>query len=264
MADKHQLEVIERFPEGDAQQSPILFIHGAWHGAWCWDKFFLPYFARQGFHVKALSLRGHGNSSGKERLRTSRIADYVKDVSDVVNTFGTPPVLVGHSMGGLVVQKYLESDSIPQIPKAVLLASVPPHGVWKTTLSILTKHPLVFLKVNLTLSLFPIVSTIERSKEMFFSKDMPVEQLETHFSKLQDESYLGFLDMLAFSLPKPHKITTPILVLGAEQDTVFSVGDIHSTAQAYQTQAKMFDNMAHDMMLEKDWQEVADYIIENI
>ncbi len=264
MSEIQPLEVIERQPEGDAQPMPILFVHGAWHGAWCWDEFFLPYFAEKGFHVKALSLRGHGNSPGRDRLRTTRIADYVSDVQTVVDSFSTPPLLVGHSMGGMIVQKYLESSSNTPVPKAVLLAAVPPHGVWKTTLGILAHHPLVFLRVNATMKLFPIVSSVKRAHESFFSSDMPADQVQSYFSRLQDESYLAFMDMLAFNLPKPGKIKTPVFVLGAENDTIFSVSDVEATARAYQTDPKFFKNMAHDMMLEKDWQDVADYIIEII
>ena len=54
-----KLETITRIPENQTHQTPLLFIHGMWHGAWCWDEFFLPFFAGHGFHVTALSLRGH-------------------------------------------------------------------------------------------------------------------------------------------------------------------------------------------------------------
>ena len=81
---------------------------------------------------------------------------------------------------------------------------------------------------------------------------------------MQDESYLGFWDMLIFRLPSPKKVSTPMIVLGAEKDTIFSVKEIQSTAKAYGTEAVIFENMAHDMMLEKKWKSVADYIIASL
>jgi hypothetical protein len=42
---KMPLEIITCHPETDPHPTPVLFVHGAWHGAWCWEKFFLPYFA---------------------------------------------------------------------------------------------------------------------------------------------------------------------------------------------------------------------------
>jgi alpha-beta hydrolase superfamily lysophospholipase len=264
MTEIQDIEIIEKHPEGEQQTTPILFVHGAWHGAWCWEEFFLPYFSSKGYHVKALSLRGHGNSAGGERLRTTRVSEYVEDVANAVNSFSSPPILVGHSMGGLIVQKYLESNSIPAIPRAILLAPVPPHGVWKTTLGILMRHPLVFLQVNLTMKLFPIVSTLARTQESFFSPDMPKDQLEKYFSEMQNESFLAFMDMLFLDLPRPKRIKTPMTVLCAENDTIFSLRDNEATARAYGTTLKMFKNMAHDMMLEKEWQQVADHIMEII
>ncbi|MFN8449918.1 MAG: hypothetical protein U0521_15360 [Anaerolineae bacterium] len=41
-----RLEVVSHIPETPARQTPILFLHGAWHAAWCWEDYFLPYFAQ--------------------------------------------------------------------------------------------------------------------------------------------------------------------------------------------------------------------------
>jgi hypothetical protein len=43
-----ELEVISRQPERRRFKTPLLFVHGAWHGAWCWEEKFLPYFADRG------------------------------------------------------------------------------------------------------------------------------------------------------------------------------------------------------------------------
>ena len=253
------LEVISKEPEAGKRPAPLLFVHGAWHGAWCWEEYFLPYFASHGYSAHALSLRGHGRSPGRERLRWTRIGDYVDDVARVAQTLDAPPVVIGHSMGGLVVQKYLE---IHRAPAGVLLAAVPPAGALRTTLSIALRHPWAFLKANLSLSLHPIIGMPKLAREAFFSETMPPEQLDRHFHRLQDESYLAFLDMLFFNLPKPEKVETNLLVLGAEKDTIFTPYEIEATAKAYRAAPEIWADMAHDMMLEDAWQSVADRIIE--
>jgi pimeloyl-ACP methyl ester carboxylesterase len=250
-----QLELISRQPEANVRPIPLLFVHGAWHSAWCWDEHFLPYFTRHGYACHALSLRGHGASEGRSRLRWARIADYAADVAQVAVQLPTPPVLIGHSMGGLVVQKYLETRSAPA---AVLLASVPPGGVLRITLQIARQHTFVFLRANLTMSLFPIIGSPALAREAFFSTEALAQ---TYFARLQDESYLAFLDMLALNLPRPARVKTPLLVLGAADDTIFSVAEVQATARAYSTQAEIFPDMAHDMMLESGWQPVADRIL---
>ncbi|HIE17880.1 MAG TPA: alpha/beta hydrolase [Dehalococcoidia bacterium] len=253
-----QLEVLTTKPPAEARLTPVLFIHGAWHGAWCWSEHFLPYFAQRNYICHALSLRAHGNSEDRKRLRWARLADYVADVDQVVSQLEKPPVLVGHSMGGLIVQKYLETH---KMPAAVLLAPAPPTGVLPTTLRILRRHPLAFVKANLTLSLYPIIGSPGLTREAFFSEDMPQELVDSYFARMQDESYLAFLGMLGLELPRLKKVETPLLVLGAAKDTMFYPSEVEATAHAYNTRAEIFPNMAHDMMLEAGWQSVADRII---
>ena len=252
------LEVLSHMPTAAAHSTPILFVHGAWHGAWCWQEYFLPYFAQHGYGAHALSFRGHGNSPGRERLRWTSIADYVTDLARVAQRLPKPPILIGHSMGGLVVQKYLEQHSAPA---AVLMASVPPSGVISTVLETIAHRPLVFLKANLSLSLYPIIGTPKLARDLLFSSSLPDDRFKRHFSQLQDEAYRAFLDMLFLNLPRPQKVKLQPLVLGAEKDAIFSSEKIKATAHAYGTRAEIFPNMAHDMMLENGWQEVADRIL---
>lgn len=251
-------EIISKQPRIKKFATPLIFIHGAWHAAWCWDAHFLDYFSKRGFLTYAFSLRGHGKSEGREKLRWARISEYVSDLTSIVSTISNPPILIGHSMGGLVAQKYLEKHSAVA---AVLLASVPPAGVLATTIRIALRHPIEFMKVNLTLSLYPLISTPDLAQEAFFSSNIAREKVERYCKFLQDESYLGFLDMLIMDLPRPEKVRTPMLVLGAEKDKLFYKNEIEATARAYKTNAEIIPNIAHDMMLEDGWEKVADRIL---
>jgi alpha-beta hydrolase superfamily lysophospholipase len=256
---KPQLEILTQKPNATSKQSPLLFVHGMWHGAWCWEKYFLPYFAKNGYAAYAMSLRGHGKSEGRDKLRWTSLADYVTDVETVVEQIGTPPVLVGHSMGGMIVQKYLEKH---QIPATVLLASGPPRGLLLATLRVAKQRPLDFIKVNLTLSLYPVIGTPENCQKFLFSDDIGKEQLMEHFGQMQDEAYRAYLDMILFNLPRPKLVNTQMLVLGAANDQAIALKEVHATAKAYGVDAEIFSGMAHDMMLETEWQKVADRIID--
>lgn len=254
-----RLEVIEKIPEGDSLKTPVLFVHGAWHGAWCWDEYFLPYFAEQGYPAYALSVRGHGLSEKQGKSNSFRISDYVSDVAEVAAQLPNPPVLVGHSMGGLIVQKYLEKYSAPA---AILMASLPVGGLAGSAVRMAINHPWLFLKANLTANMNFFISSTDLVRDSFFPEDMDKEVQKKYFSLLQAESYLAFLDMILLNLPRPDRITTPLLVLGAAKDRMISPKEVERTARAYHAQSKIFDNMAHDMMLEKGWQTVADTIID--
>ena len=76
------------------------------------------------------------------------------------------------------------------------------------------------------------------------------------------EEYIGrlTLDTVLLDLPKPNRVKTPLLVLGAECDGCFTMKEVHATARAYRTEAEIFPGMGHDMMLEPGWREVAERI----
>lgn len=253
-----KLEMIAKLPVESRHPTPLLFIHGMLHGAWCWDVHFLDYFAQHGFAAHAVNLRGHGNSEGRENLRRTRIAGYVEDVGSAIRQLPSPPVLIGHSMGGFVIQKYLEDCSVPG---AVLLSSPPPVGLWATALRIARRRPFVFTKVNLTLSLLPVIATPELAREAFFSADLPDDELRAYWQRMQDESYMAFLDMVALDLPHPAKVKTPLFILGAARDNMLRPSEIEATARAYHTQCEIVPDVAHNSMLELRWQTVAERIL---
>lgn len=253
-----KLEIISKHPVESRHPTPLLFVHGMMHGAWCWDVHFLDYFARQGFAAHAVNLRGHGGSEGRDKLWRTRIADYVDDVANAAGQLPRPPVLIGHSMGGFVIQKYLEDH---HAPGAVLLSSPPPVGLWRTALKIARRRPFLFAKVNLSLSLLPVIATPELAREAFFSADFPDEELRGYWRLMQDESYMAFLDMVALDLPRPVKVKTPLLILGAARDNMLGARDLEATARAYHTRFEIISEVAHNSMLERRWQTVAERIL---
>ena len=252
-----QLEVIRHEPKSTPKATPVLFVHGAWHGAWCWDEHFLPYFAEQGYLSVALSLRGHAGSEGN--WRWASWANYVADVAQVAQEFDRPPVIIGHSMGGYIVQKYLEKHPASG---AVLMASIPVSGSLPFLLRYFLKRPLAYLRYTLTFC-GHFWFQPEHARSAFFSDDLPDDALNRYFDQLQGESFRIALETAGFVLPKPDRVPKdiPLVVVSATHDQVFTVREQEKTAQAYGTEAKFYD-MAHDMMLESNWKEVADFILE--
>lgn len=235
----------------------MVLLHGAWHGAWCWENF-LPFFAEQGYEVHAISLRGHGNSEGREQIRWFSVRDYVADLSSVVDSLDTLPVLIAHSMGGYVAQKYLESHILPA---SVFLATIPTVGILPMLLRMLRRHPGSTLKALLLMNPWYFVYTPSLAKDYLFSDDFPDDRFRDYFPRIQPESFRMALEAAFLDLPHPRKVRTPLLVLGAEKDRVFSPAEQHRTARAYKTEAHIYRDMAHDMMLEQRWGSVAEKIL---
>jgi pimeloyl-ACP methyl ester carboxylesterase len=252
------LELIQKGSSSESHPAPLLFVHGAWHGAWCWDEHFLDFFAERGYACYAPSLRGHGASAGRDRLRRTGIQDYVRDVAQTAAELPTKPVLVGHSMGGFVVQKYLEHHTAAG---AILVAPIPPSGCRRVTLHIARHHTVPFVKAMATLRLAPVVATPDLVRDLFFSESTPDKQVNTCQQRVQDESYRAFLDMLVLNRVRTRYVNrVPMLVLGAEYDALVPPRQIRRTAAVYGAEEQIIPGVGHDVMLEPGWQVVAEGI----
>lgn len=250
------LEVLSCEPRERRHEAPLLFVHGAFAGAWVWDEHFLPWFAEQGYSAHALSLRGHGASEGHERIDWHSVHDYVEDLARVIEDLAAAPVLVGHSMGGFVVQKYLERHAVPA---AVLMCSVPPQGLVAAQFSLLFEKPGLMMEINRLLGGGNVALDVLR--EALFAQEVSDETLRRYYRMMQPESQRAIWDMSVFSLPNLNAMARPpLLVLGAEKDVLMPAFLVQSTARTYGVPDRIFRGMGHGLMLEKDWLHVAETI----
>lgn len=236
-------------------------MHGACHAAWMWEDNFAPWFAQNGFDVYAMSLRNHGSSDSVANLKNIRIQEYVKDLASVVDILKGPVYLIGHSMGGFVIQHYLMHEH-EKVSKAVLLCSIPPHGLWRITWKTLWQFPLVFLQSNFTRSLTPIFKNPIIASRYIFSGKATMARTKAIVERLQDDSFRAYIDALFLNLPKPEKITTPVLVVGGEDDFLFGPKDIQATADAYGVEAHIIKGASHNLMMEHGWEYTARLIYD--
>jgi pimeloyl-ACP methyl ester carboxylesterase len=234
---------------------PLLFLHGAYTAAWCWQEHFLPFFAAAGFHSHALSFSGHGQSRRRDQLDHYSIADYIGDVAEAIADLPAPPVLIGHSMGGFVVQKYLERHAAPA---AVLMCSVPPHGLAAPAIGMLFGRPSLFSDLNLLMSGGQVA--LESLRQALFAQPVPIEDLTRYYRMAQPESHRAIWDMMLFNLPRPDRVLAnlpggrdDLLIIGAEHDLIIQASLVEMTARSYGTQATIFSGMGHGLMLEADW-----------
>jgi pimeloyl-ACP methyl ester carboxylesterase len=250
------LELIDRGSCSAAHPTPLLFVHGATLAAWCWDEHFLDFFADNGYRVIALNLRGHGNCPVSKPLNKCTIADYVDDVRSVAATLPATPVVIGHSMGGFVVQKYLETG---KAPAAVLVSSAPPRTWFLTALRLSRKHPWLAVKISTTHKTLSMYPTSAQVREVMYCARTPEPIVEQCFARLQEESYRALdIDMGLLNLVRPRRVTIPMLVLEGA-DVGWGHRPARETARAYHTEVEFFPNMGN-MMLEPGWQAVAERI----
>lgn len=251
------LEVLAHSPEGRApHRVPLLFIHGAYTAAWCWEEHFLPWFAERGYATYAVSLSGHGGSRRHSLLDNFSIADYVRDVEAVVAELPAPPVLIGHSMGGMVVQKFLERQAAPAV---VLMASVPPQGLWSSAMGLMFSRPGLLQDLNALMG--GGQPRLESLREALFHQPVEEARLREYYRRCQAESHRAVWDMTLFNLPHVGAMhRPPMLILGAAHDKLIPPSLVEMTARAYGRTAEIFPDLGHGMMLEQDWQVVAERI----
>ncbi len=254
------LEVITKKPEGESRTTPLLFIHGAFSSAHIWSPFFLPFFAQHGYECYALSLRGHGGSEGKDGLPVTRLRDYVNDVEQVARGLRAPPVLIGTSMGGIIAQKYMHE--FPAVG-VVLLASGPPHGMFPSIMRMALGNPQLVRDMFMMQYVGPDTATVAGARRALFREDTPDDYIREYLPKAEWESPWVMTDMVWLDLPPSRRLVdVPVLVLGGECDAFIARTAVEATARTYATEAEIFPGMPHAMMLDRDWEKVAQRILE--
>jgi pimeloyl-ACP methyl ester carboxylesterase len=241
--------------EGDITEkhrTPLLFVHGGWHASWCWEENFLPFFAKEGFACHAFDFRGHGKSEGMETLHNYRLADYVDDLGQAVEAVKEIPVLIAHSMGGLVAQRYAQEHDTAGL---VLLAPIPLSGVGY---GYVKAHPFTFLKFLVSRKGKTMIGGKKLSKSLFFSNDIPEELFQEYYQKLQDESFRVLFEVGRETKWKPLKNNPPLLIVEAGKDAVISKTRLAETAKLYGIELERLDNLAHDMMIDLEWRKAAE------
>mgnify|MGYP002778237436 CR=1 FL=1 len=238
---------------------PVLFVHGAYVGAWCWAEHFLPHFAAAGFEAYAVSLRGHGASPGRETLASHSIEDYVADLAETIEAIGEPPVVVGHSMGGFVLQRYLARQALPA---AVMLAAVPPQGLGAASMELAWRDPSLLAELN-TLMQAGRASPSALLRAMF-AQPVDSERLARYHRLSQRESQRAIWDM---TFVHPFQLwamapRVPTLYLAAAQDRLIPLHHQRTGASLLGASAETLDGFGHGVMLESGWQRAADAVID--
>jgi pimeloyl-ACP methyl ester carboxylesterase len=235
---------------------PILLVHGAWHAAWCW-KPLAQELARKGYEVHYFSLPGHGRASlNKAHLNQYSLNDYVQYLSDRIDEIDPKPVVIGHSMGGALLQIYLQKNTLPA---AVLMASIPKQGTLPLIARIAMQFPITLLKAILSYKSEVIVDSPERARALFFSPDNPIDY-KTAQKRLGPESMKILFPLMYCGTFKKIRPETPVYVLAGEKDKITSVCEQKRLARFLSADFTVVEGQAHCMMLEPKYKDVVQRI----
>ncbi len=105
--------------------STYLLVHGAWHGGWCWRKV-VPLLEARGHKVLAPDMPGHGDD--KTSAETVTLKTYTDRICEIVEAQSEPVILVGHSMGGVLITQAAENRPLQVRALVYVTAFLPRNG----------------------------------------------------------------------------------------------------------------------------------------
>ncbi len=246
-----KLELLSMPAKGESKGPPLLFVHGGFHGAWCWADHFMPWFAQRGFDCYAISLRDHGASARTGRHDEWRLSDYVADARWAVKQIGEKPMLIGHSLGGSIVQKLAVTGSYSGM---ILLAPSPIGGSNRAALRMTATNPGAMIRAalgrDMALALPAFLSFFLSPGMAEADKSKIAERLNglTSFAAARDAFYTD--------TPKPAPTDMPVLVLSGEKDWSIPQYKNRKLACAYGGTHNVVPT-AHDIMCDVEWEKAA-------
>lgn len=243
-------------PEGGARPS-VIMVHGAFCGGWTFERLRQP-FEAEGYRVLTPDLRGHGATDASGAVAGISMGDYARDVAALCAAQSEAPILVGHSMGGLVAQ--LAAARTP-VRALVLLAPSPPWGVSGSSIEeAVTAAGLHLMGPFWALPVSPDL-TLMRT----FSLDrMDTEGREGVIARMRPESGRAIWETLNWWLD-PFMTTSlgygqlkaPCLILVGERDVVHPPSTARQTASRIGADVKILPKMSHWLPGERGWERVA-------
>lgn len=239
---------------------PVVMIHGGFCGPWVWEGF-AARFRDQGYEVLTPALRHHTGGKPPPALGTTSLTDYAADLQKLIDGLDSPPILVGHSMGGLLSQMLAART---KIAAAVLLAPSPPWGVPPSTLFEIGAAHGLMLRVGFWNTILEPNFTVAAAHSL---DRFPKAQREEIFKRFLPESGRATFEVLHWGLDMRRasevdvrKVTSPLLFLTGAGDRISPPGTVRRAAALYKGLAtyETLPDMSHWLVGEPGWEKVCD------
>jgi pimeloyl-ACP methyl ester carboxylesterase len=230
----------------------VLFVHGYFASAAVFTQW-LPFFAARGMPAYAVNLRGRAGSRAGIDLGRVSIDEFVEDASAVARHLGSP-VVVGHSMGGLIAQRLAERGDVRA---AVLVSPAPPRGI-------------TVLSPRLAIKQLKYLPSIMRSRRVVPDREdlreivlnrVPRDMQDAVLDGLVPDSGRAGLEMSITGVPVDRaRVHCPMLVIAADDDRFILPAVAERVARRYGAPIRRLPRHAHMSVLEPGWEEIAELI----
>ncbi|HET7084223.1 MAG TPA: alpha/beta fold hydrolase [Rhizomicrobium sp.] len=243
---------------------PVLMIHGAFCGPWSLEGL-QQKFEAAGYACKAPALRFHDEARPPAALGTTGLADYAADLEEEIKALDQAPVLVGHSMGGLLA---LQLASRIKTAALILLAPSPPWGVPPTTLFEIGAAQAMHLQPGY----WNMVLEPSRDVALAHSLDkLPRHMRDEVFTRFVPESGRATFEIMSWGLDlnrasevDADAVSAPLLFLTGSEDRINPPSTVGRVAALYKDRAthEVLEGMGHWLIGEPGWERLATRSLE--
>ncbi len=233
--------------------APIIMIHGAFCGGWTFDTFRKP-FEAAGHTVLAPDLPGHAPG---ESVAGQSVTDYAAAIAKLCAEQTTPPILIGHSMGGLVAQMAADRAATAGL---ILLAPSSPWGVPGQSLEEAVSAISLFSLGPYWLQAIAPDRAI--TAQCSLDRLAPAQQAQI-FARMVSESGRALFEVLNWWLDPSMAASVrdvgkaPVLTLAGGRDVINPAPTVRKTAQRLGGDYQVFGEMSHWLPGEPGWDAVA-------
>jgi pimeloyl-ACP methyl ester carboxylesterase len=235
-------------------------IHGAFCGPWSLDGLKRK-FKEAGYAVTTPCLRFHDQTPPPAALGTTGLGEFAADLEEEIRALGTAPILLGHSMGGLLAQQLAARMDVRAL---ILLAPSAPWGTPPTTLFEIGAAQAMHLNPGY----WNKVLEPNRDVALAHSLDkLPKHMRDEVYDRLVPESGRATFEILNWGLDLNHasgveaeKVTAPLLFLTGSEDRINPPSTVARIAALYGARAsnEVLQGMGHWLIGEPGWEKLVD------
>ena len=238
----------------------IILVHGAFCGGWAFDAFRAPLEAA-GYAVIAPELRGHGAGEPSSAVVNVSMSDYAKDIAALIKAQPTPPVVIGHSLGGLVAAM---AAAKAEVAGLILLAPSPPWGIAGGTME----------EAGSAMALYALGPFWAQAIEpdgfvagLYSLDKMSAEDARRVSKQMRAESGRAMWETLnwwldPFMTTSVGAVRAPVLAMAGERDLIHPPATVRQTTAKLGGMMQVMPGMSHWLIGEPGWERVAAACLE--
>jgi pimeloyl-ACP methyl ester carboxylesterase len=245
----------------------IYMIHGMWGGPWYWENY-IKYFKAKGYNCIAATLRYHDmdpKDPPDPRLGRTSLLDYADDLEKEIRALNEPPVIMGHSMGGILAQM-LGARGLAR--SLVLLTPASPRGILALRPSVIWSYIDVMIRWGFWRK--PMRQPFARAVYSMLNLLSPDERRAAYdrfvYESGRAACELGFwfFDRMKATAVDASRVNCPVLVIAGAHDRITPVSVVRKVADYYKRTStyREFSDHAHWVLSEPGWEEIAAFIDE--